>query len=414
MAFCASLPITRADKFNVSDAQTHRRPRFGMNANGDNKDAPLLVRAANGKPVERAPVWLLRQAGRYMKSFRAYSDVMPFRARSEDAKIVRTLSLQPWQEFGTDAVILFSDILTPLPSLGIDFDVISGKGPVIPTPIRTLDQAYDVLSKSDRFDPAASIPFVSEALGNLRGDISSSPDTALLGFVGAPFTLAAYSVEGGGSKHIENTKRMMLGDGNDGTLKVLLDGITEMVIKYAIYQLDSGAHAVQLFESWAHHLTPQQFKVAALPWIRRAIEGIKKERPDSTIMFFANGAGGKLEMMREELSHCTNVLAFDASIDMKDARRRIGADICLQGNVDPAILLTGDKESIRTAVKSCLLSATPGAHILNLGHGVVKETPEESVRTFVDAAKEFTYESLRSCPELNQVLLSSPVQPALL
>ncbi len=374
-------------------------------AKTDSTDVPLLLRAASGQPVDRAPVWLLRQAGRYMASFRAYSDKMPFRTRSEDAAIVRTLSLQPWHAFGTDAVILFSDILTPLPALGIDFDVVPGKGPVLPQPVRSISRARDVLSRAEAFDPASSLPFVAEALANLRLDVGGT-DSALLGFVGAPFTLAAYSVEGGSSKHIANTKRLMLGPTSDecGALRILLDAITQMVIKYAIYQLDSGAHAVQLFESWAHHMTPNQFKSSALPWVRMAAEGIKKERPDASLFFFANGAGGKLEMMKEELAHCVDVFAFDASIDMTDARRRLGDDVCIQGNVDPAVLLSGSPDTIRDAVQSCLLGARPGPHILNLGHGVVKETPEEAVRMFCDAAKFFTNDVLDSHPRNEQVL----------
>lgn len=354
-------------------------------------DLPLLIRAASGMAVERTPVWLLRQAGRYMESFRAYSDRLPFRKRSEDASIVRTLSLQPWQQFNTDAVILFSDILTPLPAIGIEFDVISGKGPVLPNPIRTFSDAESVARVSESFDAANRLPFVAEALSALRKDVSGT-DCALLGFVGAPFTLAAYAIEGGTSKHIPNTKRLLLGPADDerDALVTLLDAITEMIIKYAVFQLDNGAHAVQLFESWAHHLSPSQFSVAALPWIRKAIECIKKERPNSKIFFFANGAGGKLELIKQQLVHCNDVFAFDWSIDMRDARQRLGDDLCLQGNVDPGVLLSGNEASIRDAVRQSIEGAQPGPHILNVGHGVVKETPEDAVRIFVDAAREFS------------------------
>lgn len=364
-------------------------------ASTDADERPLLLRAAAGEKVERAPVWLLRQAGRYMASFRAYSDRMPFRARSEDAAIARTLSLQPWQTFGTDAVILFSDILTPLPALGIDFDVIAGRGPVLPDSVRTLARAREVEAHAASFDPAASLPFIAEALGNLRMDVAGT-DAALLGFVGAPFTLAAYSVEGGSAKHISHTKRLMLGSGADerGAMRVLLDAITSMVIDYAVYQFDSGAHAVQLFESWAHHLSPAQYRVAALPWVRAAAEGIKKRRPDAPVFFFANGAGGKLEMIKEELEGCVDVFALDWTVDMRDARRRMGNEVCLQGNVDPGVLLSGDEQAIRSAVRNCIAGARPGPHILNLGHGVVKETPEKSVKIFCEAAKDYSYEIL--------------------
>lgn len=372
-------------------------------------DIPLLIRAAFGQPVDRTPVWLLRQAGRYMESFRAYSDKLPFRTRSEDASIVRTLSLQPWHTFGTDAVILFSDILTPLPALGIDFDVIPGKGPVLPNPVRSILRAQQVWDHVESFNPSSSLPFVSEALKTLRADVAGT-DSALLGFVGAPFTLAAYAIEGGPSKHIAHTKRLMLGPVGEecGALRVLLDAITQMVIKYAIYQFDSGAHAVQLFESWAHHLSPSQFELSALPWVRLAAEGIKKERPNAPLFFFVNGAGGKLEMMKNELADCVNVFALDSSVDMADARRRLGNDVCIQGNVDPAVLLAGSDNTIRSAVQSCLLGARPGPHILNLGHGVVKETPEKAVRVFCEAAKFFTKDKLNISSNPEKLSLSWP------
>lgn len=378
-------------------------------SDSSDEHVPLLLRTVAGEPVPRAPVWLLRQAGRYMGSFRAYSDRLPFRARSEDAKIARELSLQPWRAFSTDAIILFSDILTPLPALGIDFDIVSGRGPVLPDPVRTLRRAQDVAEHAARFAPANRLPFVAEALGNLRGDVRGT-DTALLGFVGAPFTLAAYSVEGAGAKHLVHTKRMIGGD--DGAFRTLMDAVTAMIVDYAVYQLDSGAHAVQLFESWAHHLAPGMYAAAALPWVRLAGEGIKAKRPGAKVFFFANGGAGKLELIKKELAHCVDVFHVDWTVDMTDARARLGSDVCLQGNVDPGVLLTGTEDAIRREVRRCIATARPGRHILNLGHGVVKETPEEAVRIFCDAARENTFEVVDSLTEedLAPLQISDPVR----
>ena len=168
-------------------------------------DHDILLRVARGQQAERTPVWLMRQAGRYMADFRAYSDKYPFRMRSETPEIATELSLQPWRTFGVDGVIMFSDILTPLPALGIDFDVVKGSGPVIGTPLRSMD---DVLGVKPLDDPDGDLPFIRTILGNLRAETEGK--TTLLGFVGAPFTLVAYAVEGKANRHCIHSKQMMV------------------------------------------------------------------------------------------------------------------------------------------------------------------------------------------------------------
>lgn len=391
LAFCVSpgakLPLRR-HRGLCAGSPRHQTVCATTSLSDDER--PLLLRAAAGEEVSRSPVWLLRQAGRYMASFRAYSERLAFRKRSEDAVIARELSLQPWRAFNTDAIILFSDILTPLPAIGIDFDVVPGRGPVLPDTVRTLARAREVAKKAGLFNPATALPFIEETLQALRSDVAGT-DAALLGFVGAPFTLASYAVEGGSSRDVVHTKRLLYGDAEVGALRTLLDAVTDMVITYAVYQLDSGAHAVQLFESWAHHLSPAQYRRVALPWLKRAIQGIKRERPNATVMFFANGAAGKLAVLKE-ISAIVDVFHVDWGIEMHDARLALGDHLCLQGNVDPSVVRCGNKDAIRSAVRDSIVQARPGPHILNLGHGVVKDTPEESVRVFVDAAKEFSYD----------------------
>ncbi len=185
---------------------------------------PLLLRVARGEQAERAPVWLLRQAGRYMKAFRSYSDRLPFRERSETADIAVALSLQPYEAFRPDGVIMFSDILTPLPALGIDFDVIKGRGPVIANPI---GDAADVAALRPMTDPDVKLPFVSEILGTLRREVCDA--TTVIGFVGTPWTLAAYSIEGGADRHLRRTKRLMFKD--PAILEALLDHMTDALIE---------------------------------------------------------------------------------------------------------------------------------------------------------------------------------------
>lgn len=348
---------------------------------------PLLLRAARGEKVERPPVWLMRQAGRYMSEFRKYSDLHPFRHRSETPSIATALSLQPYHAFSTDAVIMFSDILTPLPAIGRQFDIVRGRGPRILRPIRAGEQVEEVLRAT--FDPHADLPFVAEVLANLRCQLEGS-DAALLGFVGAPFTLAAYLIEGKAVKNLAQVKRFMYShdsEASEGHLQQLLSKLTQVISEYCVFQIDAGAQAVQIFDSWAHHLSPSQYARFALPYARAVAEKVKRERPEAPLIFFANGSAGKLDDIARAMASVVDVIALDWSVDMRDARRIFGNDVVLQGNIDPSILLVGSHHHIRQSVMHTIRKAEGGGLILNLGHGVIKETPEASVKVFVEAVR---------------------------
>jgi len=215
-------------------------------------DADILVRAYKGEKVERTPVWLMRQAGRYMADFRKFSEKFGFRERSETPEIAVELSLQPWKRFGVDGVIMFSDILTPLPAMGVDFTIIPNKGPRIARPIRSMEdvQSIKVLS-----DIKSEVPFLSKILESLRAETAGK--TSLIGFIGAPWTLVAYSIEGGHSKLATNVKRMCLEQPE--MAHALLEKYSDSLCVYASHQIDSGAQILQIFESWAHHLSEEQF-----------------------------------------------------------------------------------------------------------------------------------------------------------
>ena len=211
---------------------------------------PLLLRAARGEAVERPPVWMMRQAGRYMKIYRDLRDKYPsFRERSENPDLSYEISMQPFNAFKPDGVILFSDILTPLPGMGIDFDIIESKGPQIGDPIRTMAQVEALRP----LNPAESMPFVGEVLGRLRQSVGN--EAAVLGFVGAPWTLAAYVVEGKSSKNYAVIKAMAFQE--PALLHKLLDHFAESIAQYLRYQIDSGAQVVQMFDSWAGQLSPR-------------------------------------------------------------------------------------------------------------------------------------------------------------
>jgi len=332
-------------------------------------------------------VWLMRQAGRYMKAFRAYSEKYPFRMRSETPEIATELSLQCWRAFGVDGVIMFSDILTPLPALGVEFDVVSGKGPVITDRLSTEARIQTFCDDATRFDPANQLPFVGETLRNLRAETEGK--TSLIGFVGAPWTLCAYSTEGGASKHALTIKKLMRDE--PALAHAMLQSMADSIAQYACHQVESGAQIIQLFESWAHQMNPADFEVFAKPYANQVAAAVKAKHPDVPVMFFGNGGSSYLERQRDMVSGPKGdftALSLDWSVDIAAARDILGADVTVQGNVDPTLLLS-TPDVIDAAVKACIDSAGgPGnKHILNLGHGVLQQTPEDNVAAFVDACK---------------------------
>lgn len=319
-----------------------------------------------------------------MSAFREYSDKYPFRQRSETPSMATELSLQCHRAYGMDGIIMFSDILTPLPTLGIEFDVVKGTGPVISTKVRTEEDVAG-LKRGVSFDE--SVPFIREILGVLSAEAEQA-DTSLIGFVGAPFTLAAYTIEGKSSKHCLKTKKMMMEDevGSNMAMSQFLDLLGDMIGRYGCHQIECGAQVIQVFESWAHQLSPRQFTMYAKPAAQRAIKIMKEAHPDVPVIYFANGGSSYLELQRDMGA---DMIAVDWSVDMKTAREILGPDVAISGNIDPTVLF-GTKEQIEQAVRDCIDGAGgPGKHLLNLGHGVMQGTPEEAVGWLVDECKRY-------------------------
>lgn len=317
-----------------------------------------------------------------MADFRKYSDKIPFRERSETPEIALELSLQPWRAFRPDGVIMFSDILTPLPALGVEFDVVKGKGPVISSPLRSKER---VSSMRPLDDPSASLPFVAPVLQALRSEVGDA--STVLGFVGTPWTLAAYAVEGKADKHCMETKKMMRRD--PALLHSILKNLADAMATYVIHQIDSGAQVVQLFDSWAHHLSPEQYAEFSMPYSEKVIAAVKAARPDSPLILHANGGTGKLDQLYKTKA---DVVGLDWSTSMRAARAEAGNETILAGNVDPMELFGGEA-AISRAVERCLLEAdnegrARGRHILNVGHGVAQGTPEEAVGVFCELARQ--------------------------
>jgi uroporphyrinogen decarboxylase len=253
-------------------------------------NAPLLLRAARGEQVERPPVWMMRQAGRYMKVYRDLRDRHPgFRERSENPDLSYEISMQPFHAFKPDGVILFSDILTPLPGMGIDFDIVESKGPLIQDPIRTMAQVEALRP----LQPAESMPFVGEVLTRLRSAVGN--EAAVLGFVGAPWTLAAYVVEGKSSKNYAVIKAMAFQEPQ--LLHRLLDHFAESIAAYLRYQIDSGAQVVQMFDSWAGQLSPMDYDTFAAPYQKKVVDLVKQTHPDTPFILYISGSAGVIERM---------------------------------------------------------------------------------------------------------------------
>jgi uroporphyrinogen decarboxylase len=279
----------------------------------DSQDLPLLLRAARGEVLERPPVWMMRQAGRYMKAYRDLREKYPsFRERSEIPEVAVEVSLQPWKAFQPDGVILFSDIVTPLPGLGIDMDVAEGKGPIIYSPIRTPEQ----VDRLHTLEPEQSLPFIKTILQALRQEVGNK--STVLGFVGAPWTLAAYAVEGKGSKTYSIIKNMAFSEPK--ILHQLLAKLADAIAVYTRYQIDSGAQLVQMFDSWAGQLSPQDYETFALPYQQRVFQQVKETHPDTPLILLVSGSAGLLERMARSGA---DIISVDWTVDMAEARQRL-------------------------------------------------------------------------------------------
>lgn len=341
---------------------------------------PLLVKAAKGYPVSRPPAWMMRQAGRYMAVYRKLAEKHPsFRERSETTDLIVEISLQPWEAFRPDGVIIFSDILTPLPAFGVPFDIEEVRGPVIHSPIHDED-ALKALHAID----LEKLNFVGESLKILRHEVGDK--AAILGFVGAPWTIATYIVEGGTTRTYTVIKRMC--HTSPHVLEALLSHLTEAITEYIIFQVKSGAHCIQIFDSWGGQLPPDMWERWSRPYIKRIVDVIKKQCPGTPLVLYINGNGGLLERMKET---GVDVIGLDWTVDMADGRSRLGTDISVQGNVDPAYLFS-PLPALTDEIQRVVRCAGPRGHILNLGHGVLVGTPEEAVAHFFQVARSFKFD----------------------
>ncbi|XP_073156073.1 uroporphyrinogen decarboxylase 1, chloroplastic [Henckelia pumila] len=342
---------------------------------------PLLVKAARGDLVSRPPAWMMRQAGRYMAVYRKLAEKYPsFRERSETTDLIVQISLQPWEAFRPDGVIIFSDILTPLPAFGVPFDIEEVRGPVIHSPIRS-EEGLKALHPID----LEKLQFVGDSLRILRKQVGER--AAVLGFVGAPWTIATYIVEGGTTRTYTTIKSMC--HTAPHLLRALLSHLAKAITEYIIFQVESGAHCIQIFDSWGGQLPPDMWEKWSKPYIDEIVSIVKKKCPQTPLVLYINGNGGLLERMK---GTGVDVIGLDWTIDMSDGRKRLGIDISVQGNVDPAYLFS-PLPALTDEIKRVVNCAGTKGHILNLGHGVLVGTPEEAVAHFFDVARSLKFDT---------------------
>jgi uroporphyrinogen decarboxylase len=338
-------------------------------------DHPFLA-ACRREKTAYTPVWLMRQAGRYMDEYRRLRAEFRFLDLCKRPDLAAEITVVPVERLGVDAAILFADILLLLEPMGIGLEYERDNGPVIRRPVRV---GADVDSLTE-FEPAEALPFVFEAVRKSRAALSGK--VPLIGFSGAPFTLASYLIEGSGSRNYIHTKQLIYSD--PGAWRALMERLSRAVVKYLNAQIAAGAEAVQLFDSWVGCMNPDDYREYVLPYTRAAIDGVT---PGIPVIHFSTGTAGLLKLIRAAGG---DVVALDWRINLDDGWETVGYDVAIQGNLDPVALFAPPDE-IRRRVAEILRRAggRPG-HIFNLGHGVLPDTPVEHVIALVEAVHELS------------------------
>ena len=337
-----------------------------------------ILRAARGDETEYAPVWIMRQAGRYLPEYRAKRAMEEFFTVVRTPELAAEITLQPIDRFPLDAAIIFSDILVIPQALGLEVQMIKGRGPVFPDP---LGDPAD-LERLVEPDIDASLGYVFDAITLTRQQLAGR--VPLIGFCGAPWTLMAYMIEGGGSKTFEASKTWLFK--YPEASHRLLQTITDVLIKYLIRQIDSGAQLVQVFDSWAGLLSPKAFNTFALPYLLQIAEAVQEARPETPKIVFAKGAHYALESLAESPF---DVIGLDWTMDPREARRRVAGRAALQGNMDPCLLFA-DPDTIKNEVKKMIERFGPGGYIANLGHGMMPSHDPDHAGAFIDAVHEYS------------------------
>ena len=335
-----------------------------------------FIKACWGEPVDKTPVWFMRQAGRYMKVYRDLKEKHTFLEMCKTPELACEVTLQPLDVLGVDAAIIFADILLPLEPMGTGLEFKAGDGPVIPRPVKDR-KAVEALKP---VEVEEQLGFVGDAIRLVREEIN----IPLIGFAGAPFTLCSYMIEGGKSRDFTTTKLMMY-EATD-VWEMLMDKVCTMLVDYLKMQVNAGAQALQVFDSWVGCLSPGDYEKYIFPYTRRVFEGLKDS--GVPIINFSTGTSTLLDTVQKAGG---DVISFDWRIDIDTARDILGKEQPVQGNLDP-VTLFAPIPVIRERVHDILKRAGGKGHIFNLGHGILQHTPVDHVKAVVEMVHEFQHE----------------------
>ena len=336
-----------------------------------------FLKACRREDVDCTPVWFMRQAGRYMPEYRAIRAKHTLLEICAQPELAAEVTLQPVRALGVDAAILFADILLPLMPMGLHLEFAKGEGPVIHNPIgsRADVEALRVI------DPCDELRHVLDAVKLVRRELDGK--TPLIGFAGAPFTLASYLIEGGSSRSFVRTKQLMYRDPQ--TWQLLMSKLAQVIAAYLVAQIDAGAQAVQLFDSWVGALSPDDYRAYVLPYSQKILQAVKKTGTPS--IHFGTDTATLLPLLKEAGG---DVIGLDWRVDLDRGWETIGFDTAVQGNLDPVALFAPRDELERRTRRILDQAANRPGHIFNLGHGILQETPVENVKAVVEMVHEFS------------------------
>jgi uroporphyrinogen decarboxylase len=340
------------------------------------------IRALLRQPTERTPIWVMRQAGRYLPEYRQTREIAgSFMKLCTNPELACEVTLQPLRRFPLDAAILFSDILTIPDAMGLGLYFVEGEGPKFERVVKSVSD----IEQLKRPDPATSLAYVMDAVSLIRKTLNG--DVPLIGFSGSPWTLATYMVEGGSSKTFAKSKNMIYSEPQSAHL--LLDKLADAAIDYLNAQIESGAQAVQIFDTWGGVLAPDMFAEFSLRYLEKIVHGLHRSYDGNTIpvVLFCKGCNAHLEAIAK--TGCDG-MGVDWTITLAEARARVGESVSLQGNLDPAIMLT-NPEIIKRQVEATLASFGKGSgHVFNLGHGITPEVDPHHMSVLTESVRELS------------------------
>lgn len=339
---------------------------------GDSHNNDTFLRACRRQPVEHTPIWLMRQAGRYMAEYRAIREHHTFLDMVKTPEVAAEVTLQPINAFNLDAAIIFADILPPLEGMGLHLTYEKGEGPVLHNPLRS-PADIEALTQPD---PRESVAYTIEAVRLVKRELDGR--IPLIGFSGAPFTLASYAIEGGASRDYRRAKGLMHCEPQAWHL--LMRKLTLLVSDYLLAQITAGADAVQIFDSWAGVLAPIDYADYVLPYVQQCITRVK-QTSSVPVIYFGTDMNGLLPLLRQTGA---DVLGVDWRINLDEFWNQVGPEFAVQGNLDPATLFAPWPEIERRAADILRRAERRSGHIFNLGHGILTETPVEHVKQLVD------------------------------